>query len=109
MVLNGTGLFFLTPVSPVPLYQTSFLTSINQSSDHQFIMKGSNFLQEKMIQSWHHFQIMQGSWFRLLSYKKEIMVCNDTGLIVRYIPFSPVRWVEIWGLSQNTLDWINKR
>ncbi|KAL1241657.1 Phosphate import ATP-binding protein PstB [Trichinella spiralis] len=34
MVLNGTGLFFLTPVSPVPLYQTSFLTSINQSSDH---------------------------------------------------------------------------
>ncbi|KRY35786.1 hypothetical protein T01_9964 [Trichinella spiralis] len=43
-----------------------------------------------------------GSWFRLLSYKKEIMVCNDTGLIVRYIPFSPVRWVEIWGLRPNT-------
>ncbi|KRZ82139.1 hypothetical protein T08_7664 [Trichinella sp. T8] len=30
------------------------------------------------------------SWFRLLFYKKEIMVCNDTGLIVRYIPFSSV-------------------
>ncbi|KRY26432.1 hypothetical protein T01_15000 [Trichinella spiralis] len=68
MVLNGTGLFFLTPVSPVPLYQTSFLTSINQSSDHQFIIKGklqllTHFLQERE----------NGSWFRLLSYKKEIM------------------------------------
>ncbi|OUC46953.1 hypothetical protein D917_07302, partial [Trichinella nativa] len=39
IVLNGTGLFFLTPVSPVPLYQTSFLTSIIQSSDHQSIIK----------------------------------------------------------------------
>ncbi|KRY54369.1 hypothetical protein T03_5030 [Trichinella britovi] len=28
---------------------------------------------------------MQGSWFRLLSYNKEIMVCNDSGLVVHTI------------------------
>ncbi|OUC46944.1 hypothetical protein D917_07312 [Trichinella nativa] len=52
MVLNGIGLLFLTPASPVPLYQTSFLTSIIQSSDHQFIIKSklqflTHFLQER--------------------------------------------------------------
>ncbi|KRX80654.1 hypothetical protein T06_5568 [Trichinella sp. T6] len=47
---------------------------------------------------------MRGSWFRFLSYQKERMVCNETGLIVRYIPLTPV--VEIWGLRQYRIHYI---
>ncbi|XP_003370259.1 7 transmembrane receptor [Trichinella spiralis] len=76
MVLNGTGLFFLTPVSPVPLYQTSFLTSINQSSDHQFIIKATSLLNPVPIDP------------VLASF-------SNQGVY-------HARWVEIWGLRQNT-------
>ncbi|XP_003370248.1 conserved hypothetical protein [Trichinella spiralis] len=76
MVLNGTGLFFLTPVSPVPLYQTSFLTSINQSSDHQFIIKATSLLNPVPIDP------------VLASF-------SNQGVY-------HARWVEIWGLRPNT-------
>ncbi|KAL1243693.1 ABC-type transporter [Trichinella spiralis] len=110
MVLNGTGLFFLT-LSVQCRYIRRHFTSINQSSDHQFIIKGKLQLlttlparreNDPVLASISIKEcIMQGSWFRLLFYKKEIMVCNDTGLIVRYIPFSPVRVVK-FGPKPNT-------
>ncbi|KRY49211.1 hypothetical protein T03_12129 [Trichinella britovi] len=47
------------------------------------------------------------SWFRLLFYKKEIMVCNDTGLIVRYIPFSSVTLTS--ACKQNVVRYSKER
>ncbi|KRX25192.1 hypothetical protein T07_621 [Trichinella nelsoni] len=64
MVLNGTGLTVLLD------------TFLRPSVYHQKLQLLTHPARKKMAASFDS--------------KKEIMVCNETGSIVRYIPFSPV-------------------